>query len=348
LESGWRTTICVLGPDEGAVSAEGEDVVFLNAGGGGLKAELLRIRRLRRLIKSLSPDVVHSHLWPAALAVGLSGLVGQPPHVVHIRDTPPAFQAPFFRPRARKLLMSAVLKAHRTAFIAVSHDAASYASRHLAIPADQIQVVLNGVSVSCWPVERRSRPLCSDGWTFGMAGRLDRTKSQETAIQALAALVKEGWPVRLKIAGVGSAAHDLRARAASLGVAGRVLLLGEVRDMPQFYESIDVLLHTSLEAEGLPRVLMEGALAGVPVVTFPCAGAREAIPSPEYGWVIERPDWAALAQAMRSVMRDRERICSVVDVAQRRARNVFDVRRVAREVQELYSRLLGDSAQQTS
>ena len=77
--------------------------------------------------------------------------------------------------------------------------------------------------------------------------------------------------------------------------ADKVQLLGEVSDMPAFYQSIDAFLLTSI-TEGFPNVLVEAMASGLPCITTDVGDAKYIVQ--ELGWVAPPRDAAALAEAV--------------------------------------------------
>lgn len=114
------------------------------------------------------------------------------------------------------------------------------------------------------PASRRA----DDGVTVGYAGRLAPHKGVDVLLDAVA-----GEPrLRLRIAGAGPSASDLREAAVSRALGDRVEFLGSlsVDALPAFYRSLDVLaipsLTTARWVEQFGRVAVEAMACGVPVV----------------------------------------------------------------------------------
>ncbi|GAB3067161.1 hypothetical protein GCM10027053_33370 [Intrasporangium mesophilum] len=102
----------------------------------------------------------------------------------------------------------------------------------------------------------------------GFAGRLDEAKGVDVLLEALALEAS----LHARIAGDGPERSTVRARAASLGVADRVELLGALGadQLADFYRSVDVLavpsLTTTTWVEQFGRVALEAMACGTPVV----------------------------------------------------------------------------------
>jgi glycosyltransferase involved in cell wall biosynthesis len=125
---------------------------------------------------------------------------------------------------------------------------------------------------------RPFRPI-GDAPKLLFVGRIHPTKAPDVAIDALKTLRARGVDAHLTIAG-GAAdpvfEAELRARAAP--VASHVRWLGQVdrsrlRDVYAAADAFVYPLRWAEEAQGL--TYMEAMAVGVPVVAFPCGGARE-------------------------------------------------------------------------
>lgn len=87
---------------------------------------------------------------------------------------------------------------------------------------------------------------------------------------------------------------------------GIVDLLGHVPDMPRLLHEIDVLVLPSIYGEGVPRILVEGAACGLPLVAFDVPGSREIVVHGENGFLIPPGDEHALVESLRRLIGDPE------------------------------------------
>jgi len=136
----------------------------------------------------------------------------------------------------------------------------------------------------------------------GVVGRLDPIKGHEDLLRALPAVLSAQPATRLVVIGDGPEAERrrLRALAAELGVADRVVWAGQRQDMAQVYAALDLLVSAS-HSEGFSNAVAEGMLAGlVPVVTD-VGDSRMLIG--DVGTVAPPQDPAALAEALISAVR---------------------------------------------
>lgn len=135
-------------------------------------------------------------------------------------------------------------------------------------------------------------------------GRLSAQKGQILLVDAVAELVKEGFAGRLVLAGDGELRPTLEERIAHHGLADHVEITGWVDEerVRALLRDCRCLVLPSF-AEGLPVVLMEALAMARPVVSTYVAGIPELVRPRENGWLVPAGDPAALAGALREVLR---------------------------------------------
>jgi glycosyltransferase involved in cell wall biosynthesis len=110
---------------------------------------------------------------------------------------------------------------------------------------------------------------------IGVAARLEPQKDLKTLLDALVIVLhqsRDNWS--LKIAGVGSLELDLKRYAIELGIEKNILWLGKVRNIAEFYESIDLFVLPS-KYEGFGMVLLESMQYGIPIISSNIPTSRE-------------------------------------------------------------------------
>lgn len=331
-----------------AFAAQGHDVLLVGVAGhgeppggfesillphpgrsSGLRRELRKLaftRRMRRstasAVTAFRPGIVYERL-------SLFGTVGQhlaaatgACHVLEINallsEEESAWRSLRLRRLATRRENSVLTSAHVR--VAVSDELATRVGERCGLP---VHVVPNGVD---WPlfahlpdreVARAEFDLPADAPVIGFTGSIRPWHGVDVAIDALAQI--DG--AVLAIAGDGDLRADLEQRAADLGVASRVRWFGQVPHdrIPLFLAGLDVAVapYPSLDHFVFsPLKAYEYLAAGVPVVASEI-GQLPAIVG-DLGVLVEPGDAAALADALRRVLDDRE-------TAQRAARRGRDL-----------------------
>lgn len=87
-------------------------------------------------------------------------------------------------------------------------------------------------------------------------------------------------------------------------VSGNFLWLGFRHDVKEILALADVVTLPSYYREGVPRVLLEAAAMGKPIVTTDNVGCREVVDEGENGFLVPVKDSKALASAIEILIRD--------------------------------------------
>jgi glycosyltransferase involved in cell wall biosynthesis len=183
---------------------------------------------------------------------------------------------------------------------------------HVRLPATRQSEELVGL-------ERRPAPQP----TVGYVGRISPEKGIDVALRALARLREEGLDASFQIAGGSPDGHrrELEALAAELGLADRVEFLGplDVEGLKRFYAGLHALVVPSVWEEPAGLVLVEGALAGVPLVASRVGGIPEIVRDPEEALLCPPGDPTALAAALRRALTEPEETAARAERAKERA-----------------------------
>ncbi len=140
-----------------------------------------------------------------------------------------------------------------------------------------------------------------------MPTRLLRDKGVAVFIEMAKILMTRGVEARFKIVG-GIAAHTPRAiKKEDMDAMLRgspVEWPGKVSDMAALYAEAAIIAFPSWYNEGVPRVLLEGAAMGKPLVTTDHPGCREAVKDGVNGFLVPVKDAVATADAVEKLLRN--------------------------------------------
>jgi glycosyltransferase involved in cell wall biosynthesis len=114
-------------------------------------------------------------------------------------------------------------------------------------------------------------------------GHLTETKRPDVFLDIVAALQSSGCAVSGTVVGGGPLLPQVAERAASLGIA----VTGPTTRVAEILRESDVLVFTSVPTgEGMPGVLIEAGLVGLPSVVTDVPGARDVIIDGKTGFVV--------------------------------------------------------------
>lgn len=132
------------------------------------------------------------------------------------------------------------------------------------------------------------------------------------------------------------------ALVAHYGLEGHVTLLGFQADVATLYAAADLLVHPS-HREGVPRVLLEAAATGLPIVATDIAGNREIVRDGVTGSLVPVRDADALAAAILRLLADRELATRLAEAARADVRRRYGQLAFADRVARVYAELAGAS-----
>jgi len=159
--------------------------------------------------------------------------------------------------------------------------------------------------------------------TVGYVGRLSPEKGIEVALRAVARLREAGLEIEFEVAGGGPdeyppALWDL---AGKLGIDDRFSYHGplDTPGLKGFFSGLHALVVPSVWEEPAGLVLVEGALAGVPLVASRVGGIPEIVRDPEEALLVPPGDPAALAAALQRTLAEPEETAARAGRAKERA-----------------------------
>lgn len=177
--------------------------------------------------------------------------------------------------------------------------------------------------------------------------RLVRHKGQDTAIRALALLADRAPDARYVVVGQGDDADRLRALAAELHVADRVVFAGALTDdeIAEAYATATLYVGLSrlagtFEAEGFGISFLEAAASGTPSIAGRSGGVPSAVRDGETGLLVDPTAPDAAASAIAALLADAPRRLAMGATARRLAETHYNWDRVARETMAFVERVV--------
>ena len=214
----------------------------------------------------------------------------------------------------------------------------------------RVVVIPTGVDVAGIQARRPIDPRPSAGWApdtlvVASLGRLAPEKSPLTILEAFAIAARTRRELRLLLIGGGPMEADLRARAETPTLAGRVHLTGEL-PRPAALDALvgaDLFVFASrTETQGL--VLAEALAAGLPAIAVDGPGVRDSVRDGVDGRILpaEPAETRArrMADALEEISRDEAGRRSMADRARDDAGR-FAVERRVEEVESVYRSVAG-------
>jgi len=162
---------------------------------------------------------------------------------------------------------------------------------------------------------------------IGAMGRMVAKKGFDVFIDALARLQSNGTVLRAILAGDGPERGALERLAVQRGLSDVLSFPGWITDKRAFFAGIDVFCLPS-HHEPFGIVLIEAMAHALPIVTTDSEGPAEILHDGVDGMIVPRGDIAQLAEALGTLIAERDRAETLAANAYRHVLATYDVPRV--------------------
>jgi|AntRauTorcE11898_2_1112593.scaffolds.fasta_scaffold00422_9 glycosyltransferase involved in cell wall biosynthesis len=154
---------------------------------------------------------------------------------------------------------------------------------------------------------------------------------------AVAARIRQRWPdARFLLAGEEEPVHRDGLAVERVKAYGDIEYLGRLADVRPILAEADVFLFPSRYREGLPRVVLEAAATGLPVVACDVPGVREAVRDGETGHLVAEGDVDALTECVTALLENGTRRREMGLAARRMVEQSFDLRAIEEQYLSIY------------
>jgi glycosyltransferase involved in cell wall biosynthesis len=184
-----------------------------------------------------------------------------------------------------------------------------------------------------------------------LASRMLWEKGIGTFVEAAKILRHDSVPVRMVLVGVPDPENPRsvpREQLQRWHDSGVIEWWGFRPDMPRVYEASHVVALPSMYREGVPRVLIEAASCGRPIITTDRPGCRDIVRDGESGLLVPAEDAAALAGAIAALLGNAEVRARMGARGRALVIEQFAQEHVLAATLDLYSRLIPGFGRQLS
>ena len=283
--------------------------------------------RFMKLIKEISPDIIHTRLSNAAR---IAGLCGKKLNIPVVSTLDGCFDKNYYKNSTHLLPCSKSVRDYEIS-CGVSHE--------------KMTIIHNAVNVKFYSRDekirneiRKTKNLDNNKICFLGIGRLTDWKGFDILLKGFAEFLKcQEYPQKfiLWIAGDGEERENLKNLAKELNINEHVKFLGFVDDVRKILWASDVYVHPSKEDEPFGLSLLQAMSAGLPVIASQSGGIPEML-NRSQGLLFPKSDVKKLSECMNEII---TKINSLSELSLERAKD-FDVSVIAKKVYEVYEKFI--------
>lgn len=290
--------------------------------------------RLRRLVRSIRPDIVNVWSVMGSFYV-LPVLVGTgiPLVTSFVADcNGPRFPSPWW------LLTRSALAASRRV---TGNSAAGL--RAYRSPADRSQVIHNGFDFGrCDKIRPRSEMRealgIPSGLAIAMAARFDPTKDFATFLEGFLEVASRRPDITAVCIGQGPDLAAVQALVPGI-LRERVVFTGYRTDIESVFAACDISVlctNALLHGEGISNSIMEGMAAGHPVIATDAGGSPEIVVDGETGFLVPAADPEAVALCLTILADDPVLLRRMGDASRERIVRDFSLAKMTEQFRALF------------
>lgn len=294
-------------------------------------------------------DIQIAYLWQdggvltASLACVLAGV---PRILTSFRGLPPNMRTELFRPEM-PAMYKALFRQTGVTFSANSQTTATAYENWLDLPSGSVKVLLNAVppvlpegdaeDYTLWADLVSRSPACTK--TVLGIFRYDHNKRPRYWVDLAIEYARNHPDTRFVIVGRGVEETACRIALEKADMEDRVFLVGPSKKVGFWLHKADLLMHLA-RMEGLPNVIIEAQLAGVPVLATPAGGTGEVLIDGETGLLLSQaaaPPRDEILAKLDALLSDPDRLHTMGQAGLRNAEPKFLLDQVLVRTLDLFS-----------
>lgn len=282
------------------------------------------IKFLKRVIKEKSIDIIYTNtsvVFPGGITAKLLGKKS----VWHIRE--------IISNKFECVVVSFIVNTFSDVIIANSRATGERISKN----SKKVKVVYNAIEQKS---ETIKVPRIDDKVVIGMAGRINRWKGQKLFIDMAKDVLEQNENVKFKIAGdvykgEEHILEDLKAYVKETGVEEYIEFLGQVNNMDEFYNNIDIFILPSIQPEPFGLVVIEAMEKELPVVATDHGGPTEIIDNKINGYLVGYENSSEMSKQVLELINDDNLRKKIGKKAKEKRNKMFNIEKYVENISKI-------------
>lgn len=314
--------------------------------------ELKALFSIYRVIRKNNYDIVHTHIAKAGVLGRIAARLAGVPYIVHgIHGITFPETIGFLRRFLFKNIERFCGK-FTDRFIPVGEDMKQKYIEAGIGEAEDYNTIYSGMELNKFKKaasnsEEKLNKLKSelgikkDEIIVGNVSKIQKRKGYRYYLQVAERIVKEYDNVKFLIVGSGPYQDVIKRKVKEMDLSDSVIFTGFRTDVEDVFSIFDIKVLTSLW-EGLPRVLIQAAAVGKPIVTFDVDGAWEIVEENKNGFIVPMKDVDEMVEKVKLLLDDRKLRENMGDYSRTRIGDQWSVEKMVREIDQVYQELITD------
>lgn len=314
-----------------------------------LISDLRACLQLIKLVKKIKPDIIHIHSSKAGVLGRIAAYVTGVPCIYNAHGWSFSMNISNKKKKFYATIERICAKLTKK-IINISDYEQQLAIQYNIAPKSKMITIYNGIDVDKYNGKFDKNTILSelnipkDAFIVGMVGRLAKSKSPETFLkiaERISMLVKNSFFI---LVGDGELRKDVEKSIVEKGLTNKVKITGWTNEVAEYISVFDIGILTS-KWEGFGLVLAEYMASGKPIVASNVGGIPTVIENNRNGILVDSNDIDGFVDGILKIKNNKELRDSFITNSYKDVREKFDIRRVVREHEELYIKIIKNSTE---
>ncbi len=209
----------------------------------------------------------------------------------------------------------------------------------VGIKKERIRVIHNGVEIKQFSQNKNIMfRKKTNEIVVGTVSRLSDDKGIKYLLEGFKIASCKNSNLRLKIIGSGPKEKEFKNLSKDLGLSDKVEFLGRVdrKKIPNFLNSIDIFILTSVWGESFGIVLVEAGIMEKPCITTNIGGMPEVVLNNKTGLIIKPYSSQDVSDALAKLAKNKKLRINMGKEAARRVKNNFSLEKMLKQIDNLF------------
>jgi len=306
--------------------------------------------KLKKVIESLKPDIVHTHLNKADFYGRIAAKRSNVPLIIstcHNYSTTHT-GADINKKSIIDVIDNFVINYSQSSLIAISKLVKQYLINRNPSYEKITEVIYNGLDLgkSVYKLNakeilnlRSMNNLDNDDFIISIIGRLDIQKGHLFFLESVREILNQNKKIKVLIIGDGKLRNEIENYILNNNLSSQVIMKGFLPDSEPYFEISDLICVPSLW-EGFGLVVIEGMIKRKIVLASETGGIPEIITDGFNGFMFESQNSRSLTDKLTYIIERKDDLVKLKENAMESVKEKFDVRKNADLYYEVYIKKL--------